>query len=436
MSANISKKRKRGSDDSDEVTLQVSAATQSQAGPLLASFPAIQPPKSTPFRVYLRKGKEAPEDTLLVGETDTVEFVSTDEAQTAAAGCSYLVGVYDKRTKTTTLRPAPLHILSRQVKALKRLKPIQVSTEERMKQRNLLGETFGTKKAKAAIRAQERNRVDIDAMQGVAGHLQERIEENTGSLPTQGISASATIEAVLTGYVLAEEAKAVADSSRLIPPYDEGATRADDVYKLHSIVPEAEFNALSISRLKSASNSRERISALPYSRSNWINQHINLLFSAPKPNKTLLKMLLYISAMFAFKNASRLVNDKPALQERLKDVPSIVVDGLLSRFTETSRDNKSTKITPQTETMLLSYMFALCLRVDDYATDTTLLAKDLSMAVTKVNPIFKSLGCKIESLSSNDLKQLGLPDSAADTKRAVLKVPLEFPKPRVRRAGR
>lgn len=40
-------------------------------------------------------------------------------------------------------------------------------------------------------------------------------------------------------------------------------------------------------------------------------------------------------------------------------------------------------MTPQTETMLLSYMFALCLRVDDYATDTTLLAKDLSMAVTK-----------------------------------------------------
>ena len=66
------------------------------------------------------------------------------------------------------------------------MKPIQVSTEERIKQRNALGETFGTKKAKAAIRAMERNRVDVDAMKGVAGHLQDRIEENTGSLPTQG----------------------------------------------------------------------------------------------------------------------------------------------------------------------------------------------------------------------------------------------------------
>ena len=99
---------------------------------------------------------------------------------------SYLVGIYNKRTKTTTLRPAPLHILSRQVKALKNLKPIQASSDERVKLRNTLGEAFGTKKAKAAIRAQERNRVDIDEMRGVAGHLQERIEENTGSLPTQG----------------------------------------------------------------------------------------------------------------------------------------------------------------------------------------------------------------------------------------------------------
>ena len=81
-----------------------------------------------------------------------------------------------------------MHILTRQVKALKKMKPIQVSTEERMEQRNTLGETFGTKKAKAAIRAQERNRVDIDAMKRVAGHLQDRIEENTGSLPTQGMS--------------------------------------------------------------------------------------------------------------------------------------------------------------------------------------------------------------------------------------------------------
>ena len=40
-------------------------------------------------------------------------------------------------------------------------------------------------------------------------------------------------------------------------------------------------------------------------------------------------------------------------------------------------------MTPQTETMLLTHMFALCLRVDDYATDTESIAHDLGMPPTK-----------------------------------------------------
>ena len=99
---------------------------------------------------------------------------------------SYLVGIHDKRTGKTVFRPAPVHILTRQVKALKNLKPIEASVDERIRLRNTLGEAFGTKKAKAAIRAQERKRIDVDAIQGVASHLQSRIEENTTSLPTKG----------------------------------------------------------------------------------------------------------------------------------------------------------------------------------------------------------------------------------------------------------
>lgn len=53
------------------------------------------------------------------------------------------------------------------------------------------------------------------------------------------------------------------------------------------------------------------------------------------------KVLLYISAMMAFKMASRSVNDKEALQKRLSGVPQTVIDGLLSRFTETTRNTNS-----------------------------------------------------------------------------------------------
>jgi hypothetical protein len=83
-----------------------------------------------------------------------------------------------------------MHILTREVKAFKSLDPLAASlpSEERAQARNVLGEAFGSKKAKQAIRAAERNQVDVSAMEGVAGHLQDTIDTGTGSLPSQGTS--------------------------------------------------------------------------------------------------------------------------------------------------------------------------------------------------------------------------------------------------------
>lgn len=69
---------------------------------------------------------------------------------------------------------------------VKRLKGPGISTvfadqQERAKQwrknRDALGETFGTRKAKSQIKAEERNKVDVAAMEGVKGHLLGSITE-------------------------------------------------------------------------------------------------------------------------------------------------------------------------------------------------------------------------------------------------------------------
>lgn len=428
----VTKKRKRDADAGTQVSLSLSSLPTTQVGPVLVSFPALRPPEKTPFQCYVEKPRGgtkeaetskpfASQNTILAGESESVEFVSASQEETPSSGCNYYVAVYNKRTNTATLRQAPLHVTTRQVKALKNLEPIQsASIEERVKQRKTLGETFGTKKAKAAIRAQERNRVDIDAMKGVTDHIQDRIQENTFSLPTK------------------EEAKVEADKNRLIPPFNADAERPGDVYILSDIIPEAEFNALNISSfLQKGLSDKDRQAFLPYTRSNWINLQLRLLFSSGKPsNKSDVKILWYISTMIAFKNASKTLNDKDKLYERLKSVPSIVVDGLLSRFTESSRDSTKLQITSQMETKLLAYMFALCLRVGDYAVDCSTIAQDLSMSAAKVNTLFKSLGCKIDNLKPHEIKALGLPDKFAESKRAILRVPLEFPTARVKRQKR
>ena len=105
--------------------------------------------------------------------------------------------MHNKRTKTTTIREAPLHILTHQVKALKSLKPAAVSTLQRLEARAALGESFGTKKAKQAIKAQERNKVDVSAMETVVDHLQGSIQRNTQALPSRGTFPSAVLQGLM-----------------------------------------------------------------------------------------------------------------------------------------------------------------------------------------------------------------------------------------------
>jgi hypothetical protein len=51
----------------------------------------------------------------------------------------------------------------------------------------------------------------------------------------------------------------------------------------------------------------------------------------------------------------------------------------------------SAQTTSQTKTTILTHIFALCLRVDDYATDTTLVAADLAMPLAKYATLHVSI---------------------------------------------
>ncbi|KAI6148083.1 Rpa49 subunit specific to nuclear RNA polymerase I [Pisolithus tinctorius] len=419
----VSKKRERSeAGDDAKASFVLSTQSKSQLGPVLANFPSVKPSKSTTFSCYQTGGNaKAVGDaddaefvdlpTLIAGETDSVDFHSANQA----TGCRYLVGVHDKKTSKTTIRPAPLHILTRDVKALKGQEPIAVSVLQRLEARAALGESFGTKKAKLAIKAQERNKVDVSAMETVVDHLQESIQKSTQALPSK------------------EEAQATADSTRLVPPYNAEATVPSEVYPLHNIIPETEWKTLSEAPFLVVGQN-QRIPLLPFQRSKWINQHLHSICDSSSPSKTNIKILQYIAYMMLFRQLAIQSNlGKVSLQEKLTSMPSVVADGLLSRFTESARTSSKSQFTSQKETLLLTHMFALCLRVDDYATNTEIIAKDLSQSTQSINTLFKSMGCQITKLTVADLKRFGLPDSAAETKHALLKVPLEFPKPRGKR---
>jgi len=256
--------------------------------------------------------------------------------------------------------------------------------------------------------------VDAKAVKDeVADTLRNTIQSKTATLPK------------------AEEAKAEADSNRPIPPFNADASTPSEVYGLDEIAPSAELSTIS-TILKSGKNTN-----LPWSRSQWINRHFNhLKDKLDKADKDKLNVLFYISCMFAFRRVVSKAQDRESLRDKIMLVPEMIVDSLIARFTERTRDSTKFQTTPSTEAKLLNYMFALCLRLDNYVTDHTTLATDLALPPTTILRNFKSLGCVIEKPSAAEWHRIGITPEQVGTKRAILRVPLSFPKQPKRRGGR
>lgn len=96
--------------------------------------------------------------------------------------CRYVPALYDPSTSTLHIHPtAPLYLLTHTAKRLRaniaeeQRASAQLRGEAYKLKRNDLGDTFGTKKAKSQIKAEERNKVDVSAMQGVKSHLMDSI---------------------------------------------------------------------------------------------------------------------------------------------------------------------------------------------------------------------------------------------------------------------
>ncbi|KAJ7270699.1 Rpa49 subunit specific to nuclear RNA polymerase I [Mycena haematopus] len=429
------KKRKREASPAREIAFKLASysVAPGEVGPVLVSFPALNAPPSTTFRCYRKKTKtseaNADETAILTvaGETDAVEFESNEEEtrRVAGAGCRYVIAVHNKRTSELTVLPTPMspYILTHTVKALKSIEPSPApSALEYLKAKTTLGETFGTKKAKAAIRAKERNRVDIGAMEGVMDFVM------------------AGIDKAAEGLMTTEEAKEVADANRQVPPFSLDATEPENIYPLHGIIPEPEWKALPVSAFYEAGTPSERKQVLAFRGSDWVNARVEAAMAkhagGDKDRKNKLKILFYIAAMMAFRYATSRKFKKEDLPAKLHGVPGAVIDSLLARFTESPRGLTEPRTTPQLELRLLAHLLALCLRVDNYAADYALIARDLSLGAEKITQVFKSLGCKMVTLNERERTRLGLPDSVADEKRAVLKAPVQFPKQRLKKKTR
>ncbi|KAK9467410.1 RNA polymerase I associated factor, A49-like protein [Lipomyces arxii] len=385
----------------------VNVKLETEVTPFLATFPGVSVPEDTKFQAY----KGAKEHYIVYGQTERMEYEGRNDPDEDL----YYVGVYDPVTKTVELMHAPVMPTTRTIKAYKKkvIADVKQANVQSRLQRNALGEAFGTKKAKRVISELERNRIEADKLESYAESIVDNIKTATENLPS------------------AEVLKQQQSDERPIPPCVETATELDGIYPIYSIVPKDEFNAIKVSPIFREKDVAKKAALLPFKTSEYINDRIAKIDNENQLPK--LKLLYYVSLLIGFYN-NRRMSSKKLLLQKLNYPAETLVNGLIDRFTDVKvgkfgkEKDASFVITPRLEDKLLCYLFAACLRIDEYMVETPVLANELSLRPIKAQELFKALGCKIKACTATQKQVLGLSNAeAANYKLAVLSLPFKLP---------
>ncbi|KAI9593775.1 RNA polymerase I associated factor, A49-like protein [Syncephalis fuscata] len=398
-------KHSESSSDKKDVLCRV---VDEKNGPVLVTMPTVAPSSDAEFYRYNNTTTRRSHQSMVMCETDRVWFVGKNfgEVQQTSMFCRYLVGVRDKRSNILTLQPTSVFPLEKTIKSLVHAKPMASSDQSSyMAARNHLQETFGNKKQKAAVRARERNQVDVTQLENVADVIPD--------IPDRGYCG-------------------IQNESRPVPPFNIQAERPDDIYLLKDVVTNTELNAVPVAKILQAKSEQDYIKWLPFTASAYINERLPLAVEAK--NQQQLHLLYYLACMFQFMRA---IGPAPITLDAAKDkcpnVPPSIVASLLNRFAEnTERENKKTGQTLYQKTdhckhRIICYALVICLHLDQFTVLDLVLAHDFSMPRSKMDNYLRAVGCEIRTLTAAERERTGLPaGEASSTRKATLSVPFKF----------
>ncbi|KAK9456787.1 RNA polymerase I associated factor, A49-like protein [Dipodascopsis uninucleata] len=398
-------KRKASTLDSSSSTVNVKV--DDSYTPFLATFPGVTVSDEAVFQAF-----KGPKDQyILHGETDRLDY----DGKNLPDEDIYYVGIYDPKTETISLSHAPVINASSSIKAYKKKEfaAIRQANVQNRLQRNALGEAFGTKRAKKAIGDLERNKIEVEKLESFTDSIVDNIKTTTASLPT------------------AEALKEKQDSDRIIPICNEEAESASDIYPLSSLLSNEELSAIKVNSILRETDYKKKIALLPFRTSDYINSRVVKIDNEEHLLK--LKLLFYASLLMGL-YFNRRTSNKRGLLQKLNHPAEILVDNLITRFTDTrvgkvgKEKEASFVITPKLEDKLLCFLFATLLRIDEFTVEASPLATELSLKSSKVQDLFKALGSKIKPCTAAQKEALGLTSAeAANYKLATLSLPFKLP---------
>ncbi|KAG7379473.1 DNA-directed RNA polymerase I subunit RPA49 [Phytophthora pseudosyringae] len=416
-----------------KVHLQHQEAFDSTA-PVVATFRNGPPPpsqrKDLAFEVFENPAKK---QRLVVASSEKVAYQGANFGYLGSSHdfAHYAVGVYDRKTKEVRLcNVNQIYVMQQAIKnSAENVDDNRGEDKSFMEQRRDLVEVFGSKKSKRMQKNREENIVDLEHISGAASvsqTLQKKISAAKRKLEE---------ERAQDGSYTKEGAALAATRNALLPPCDVDAPTPDRVYDLTKFMDHAVMDSLTIM-------AEEVIEALQTSS---VAEYAASLSLASLPTRLMLSLsapydvnkmclVVYLAYMIDFYNSRFPMRKSAAVFSEEKGIPLVVVRHFLKLFTDISEGNGYPTYF-QSKAMkdkLSLFIIVVALTVNGFTLDLTEVGNDLKRSSVHIQSYARQLGCIVEK-TKPDAAIYGGASSLASKKqiyRAVLSVPLHFPRPK------
>lgn len=398
------------------------AISENGLPPVIGSAPGLSVPQIS-FKAYAKASGRAKDSTKIKPDTHSVILHSTkhpklDYTATPAASESqtaHYVAVYDP--KAQKLQIVPSHHLNLRSTLRTENQDVKDNQQKRTiaQQREQLGQEFGTKKSKKAIASKTLNAITKGNEDGKSAEIENAILETMADTTANDQNQAQLAEAAL--------------AAKPIPKPDMSADNVEDVYPLNTLIPPGDMRLVQVKEWQDKARAEEPIMF----NNRFSAGRVVAIGKSDDVNK--LKALRYLNLLLDFNAAlgtagrsGKKVPKKDVLSKKLEAYPEALVDSVRRRFSESNELNK------WHQDYLYTHMCALSLYIDHYVTDISNLKDDLRLENRQVGQYFHELGCRVGPPTEKERETRGMSKAqAAATRIAKLKLPLDFPRPRMMR---
>ncbi|PFH60568.1 hypothetical protein XA68_10773 [Ophiocordyceps unilateralis] len=410
-----SQPRKKVAFEGPPSTIKVSSILRAgDCPPLIITTPGIELPTSLPLHCYesqqpRSKGKSSgPGDgrELLLRSTDhpTLEYTAREEEP----GTQHFLGIFDPKTGRLDLIEAKKMEMRARPRAEETTTQQEVTQEvpkTMMDRRTDLRQTFGTQKAKKAIRETTLNAVAPSQESGQEAAMKATLE---------------AIGAVTSHMSTREQLQAAVDSGKPIPKANLEATAVEDVYDMDTLIGRDVFNLVPVREWQEKVRAGDSVETA----SRFVSARLNKL-AADDSTMEQLRVLRYLELLIRFyrttkagrRDGGRQLLPRTELRQALSPAPEAVIENIRRKFSDGGSMRKFHM------ELLKTHCCVFALIVDGFQTITQQLREDLKVSDDKtMNQFYHEIGAKV--------KPFKIQGQSHPLQMATLTLPLKFPKQR------